>query len=140
MADQQVRLERVIPASVEDVYRAWTDPRIMAQWFSPVGYAEVEADVRESGTFRLSMRSEGVQIDHDGEYVRVEPPRQLSFTWRSPYTGGVYSLVTISLEPQGQETHLTLVHERLPDEAAESHREGWGEILDRLAAVLAEGR
>ena len=140
MAEPRIRIERVIPAPIEDVYRAWTNPEEMAVWFSPVGHAEVEADVRENGKFRLTMKSEGVQIDHDGEYVKVDPPRLLSFTWRSPFTGGAYSLVTVSLVPQGSDTHLTLLHERLPDEAAESHRGGWGEILERLAALLMEGR
>ncbi len=104
----------------------------MAQWFSATGLAQVEADVRTRGTFRLTMLGEGVQIDHEGEYLAIEPPRLLSFTWRSPYTKGIDSRVTVTLEPDGDATRLLLVHDRLPDGAAESHRHGWGSILDRL--------
>jgi len=132
----RVRIERVIPASVEDVFAAWTDPKTMAQWLSPTGRAEVEADVRVSGRFRLVMIGDGIRIDHEGEYVALEAPRLISFTWRSPYTHDITSLVTVTLEPDEQATRLVLVHERLPDETAESHRDGWGSILDRLIATL----
>lgn len=131
-----LRIERLIPASIEDVFAAWTDPKIMAQWLSPTGEAEVEADVRVSGTFRLAMIGEGMGVDHEGEYVAIEPPRLVSFTWRSPYTGGNFSTVTITLEPDGRATRLVLVHERLPDQTVESHRGGWASILDRLVAIL----
>src|SRR5919109_4745005 len=110
----------------------------MAQWLS-LGQAEVEADVRVNGGFRLVMVGEGVRIDHQGGSVAIDPPRRLSFTWRSPYTGGVATLVTVTLEPGDGTTRLVLVHERLPDEAAESHRHGWGALLDRLAATLHPG-
>ncbi len=132
----ELRIERLIPASIEDVFTAWTDPNVMAQWFSPTGLAEVEADVRIRGTFRLTMLGEGVRIDHEGEYLAIDPPRRLSFTWRSPYTKGLDSRVTVTLEPDGDATRLLLVHDRLPDEAAESHRGGWGSILDRLIETV----
>jgi uncharacterized protein YndB with AHSA1/START domain len=131
-----VRIERLIPALIEDVFAAWTDPNVMAQWFSPTGLARVEADVRIRGSFRLSMLGEGVEIDHEGEYLAIEPPRLVSFTWRSPYTEGVDSVVTVTLEPDGDATRLLLVHDQLPDGAAESHRGGWGSILDRLVATV----
>jgi hypothetical protein len=47
-------------------------------------------------------------------------------------------LVTLSLTPRGEVTLLTLTHERLPLDAVESHRGGWGAILERLGAVLTE--
>ena len=137
-SNPEIRFERVIPAPIEEVFAAWTDPKTMAQWLS-LGQAEVEADVRVNGGFRLVMVGDGVRIDHQGEYVAIEPPRRLSFTWRSPYTGGVATLVTVTLEPGDGTTRLVLVHERLPDEAAESHRHGWGALLDRLAATLHPG-
>jgi uncharacterized protein YndB with AHSA1/START domain len=135
-AGSELRIERMIPASIEDVFAAWTDPNEIAQWFSPTGLARVEADVRIRGTFRLTMLGEGVRIDHEGEYLAIEPPRLLSFTWRSPYTEGVDSRVTVTLEPDGDATRLLLVHDRLPDQAAESHRGGWESILGRLVATV----
>jgi uncharacterized protein YndB with AHSA1/START domain len=134
-----VQIERMIPAPIEEVFEAWIDPAAMAHWLSPVGQAVVDADVRVGGKFRLSMVGDGVQIDHEGEYMTIERPRLLSFTWRSPYTGGITTVVRVTLEPHGQATRLVLVHERLPDETAESHRGGWASILDRLVATFGPG-
>jgi uncharacterized protein YndB with AHSA1/START domain len=131
------RIERVIPASIEDVFAAWTEPKTMDKWLSPTGQAEVQADVRVGGRFRLVMIGDDMRIDHEGEYRTIEPPRLISFTWRSAYTAGMTSVVTVTLEPDERVTRLVLVHERLPDDAANAHRDGWGSILDRLIATVA---
>jgi uncharacterized protein YndB with AHSA1/START domain len=128
----RIRIEMALPARIEDVYAAWTQPEAMARWLAPAGHAEVEADVRVGGHLRLVMIGEGVSIEHTGEYRIVEPPRRLSFTWQSPYTGAEPSVVTVTLTADGDSTNLLLVHERLPYDAAESHRGGWGAILQRL--------
>jgi uncharacterized protein YndB with AHSA1/START domain len=133
---QRLRIELLLPASIDDVYAAWTEPEAMARWLSPVGHAEVDADVRVGGRFRVVMVGGDVRIEHTGEYLTVDPPRVLSFTWRSPYTGNEPSVVTVSLTAEDERTRLVLEHERLPDGAAESHREGWGSILENLAAEL----
>jgi uncharacterized protein YndB with AHSA1/START domain len=72
----------------------------------------------------------------DSEYLAIAPPRLLSFTWRSPYTGQGPSVVTVSLEPEGGLTRLVLVHQGLPVDAAAPHQQGWGFILTRLDGQL----
>ena len=131
-----VNIERIIAAPIEAVFAAWTDPTRMAQWLSPTGVAEVEADVHVGGALRVVMLGEGVRIEHTGEYLAVEPPRRLSFTWQSPYTGGQLSVVTVVLEPLDAGTRLRLSHDRLPADHVASHEGGWGSILARLAAFL----
>jgi uncharacterized protein YndB with AHSA1/START domain len=121
-----------LPAPVEVVYAAWTQPEAMARWLAPMGYADVETDVRVGGRIRVVMIGDGMSIEHTGEYLSVEPPHELSFTWQSAYTGAEPSVVTVTLTADGDSTHLLLLHERLPDDAAESHRGGWGAILQRL--------
>lgn len=129
----RVRLERMLPSPIEDVFAAWTDPQAMAQWLSPTGRAEVEADVRVGGRLRVVMVGDGRRIEHTGEYREVDPPRRLVFSWISPYTGGEPSLVTVRLTAESDtETHLVLVHEHLPADAVESHGGGWSGILDNL--------
>jgi uncharacterized protein YndB with AHSA1/START domain len=132
-AQGRVRIETDLPAAIQEVYAAWTEPKAMARWLAPTGCdAEVEADVRVGGRLRVVMRGNRLTIEHTGEYVVVEPPHRLSFTWLSTYTGAEPSVVTVTLTPQGNATHLLLVHERLPADAAESHRGGWGAMLQRL--------
>jgi uncharacterized protein YndB with AHSA1/START domain len=132
-----IRLERLLPASVEDVFAAWTEPAQMARWLSPVGRAEVDADVVMGGRLRVVMIDGDVRIEHDGEFLEVQPPTRLSFTWRSRFTGDQPTLVTVELHDEDGATRLVLQHERLSPEAKASHEDGWGAILDRLATVLA---
>ena len=75
------------PGPIEVALPAWTQPEAMARWLAPMGSAEVEADVRVGGSFRVVMIGDGMSIQHTGEYLTVEPPRRLAFTWQSPYTG-----------------------------------------------------
>lgn len=136
-ADAPIRIERIIPAPIEEVFSAWTDPESMSLWLSPIGHADVEVDPRVDGRFRVVMVGPDVSIEHSGEYLVFDPPRLLSFTWRSPYTGPEPSVVTVTLTPEGETTRMVLVHERLPAEQVSPHAEGWGSILDRLGELLA---
>jgi uncharacterized protein YndB with AHSA1/START domain len=133
---RSVRIRRVIAATPEQVYAAWLDPSSLARWLSPVGHAEAEIEPRVGGRLAVTMVGDGRRIEHTGEYRELVPPRRLVFTWRSPYTGPSPSLVTVDLQATAGGTELTLVHEFLPEDAADSHGAGWGAILDRLAVEL----
>jgi uncharacterized protein YndB with AHSA1/START domain len=133
-------IERLLPASVDDVYAAWTDPVVMSTWLSPTGWAEVEADVRVGGRLHVVMRGDGIIIEHTGTYLVVEPPHRLVFTWISEYTGGAPSTVTVLLSPRGNATHLTVSHRELPSDAVVSHRDGWGAMLEHLESTLGSER
>lgn len=130
-----LQIERVLPAPPEDVFAAWTTPDRMARWMSPDGAAEADADPRVGGAFRVVMgRNE--RLEHTGEYLEVDPPRRLVFTWASPYTGPGPSVVTVELHPHEDGTRLVLTHEQLPAEAVDGHRNGWGTMLDMLAEAV----
>jgi uncharacterized protein YndB with AHSA1/START domain len=132
-----VRLQRLVPAAAEDVYAAWTDPSLLGRWMSPVGHAEVTIDVRVGGRFQVVMTDGEVRIEHSGEFVELDPPRRLRFTWTSPYTGTVPSVVTVMLTAEADHTRLDLVHELLPADAVASHTDGWGAMVDRMANLLS---
>lgn len=133
---QTVVVEREVAASIDDVFAAWTTPALMARWLSPTGHAEVDADVRVGGTFRVVMLGDDMHIEHTGEYLRIEPPSMLAFTWVSAYTGAEPSIVTVALHQRGAATLIKLTHERLPEETSESHAGGWTTILERLQEAL----
>lgn len=134
-----VEVRRRLPAPVEDVFRWWTETERLREWMSPVGTVEVEVDLRVGGDFRIVMRGEGMAIEHTGEYLEIDPPRRLVFTWLSRYTGTEPSLVTVELMPHEGATELKLIHERLPEDVAASHARGWGSMLDRLEGRLLSG-
>jgi uncharacterized protein YndB with AHSA1/START domain len=132
-----VEIRRRIRAPIAEVFDWWTQAEKVRQWMSPMGIAEVSMDLRVGGTFRIVMRSGDTAIPHTGAFIEIETPIRLVFTWVSPYTGPDPSLVTVDLQPDGENaTQLRLVHSQLPSSVAPSHRDGWGTMLDRLAMVL----
>lgn len=132
-----VRVERLLPAGRADVYAAWTDPTLLREWMSPFGHAEVALDLRVGGALKVEMVDAGTRIVHTGEFLELDPPNRLRFTWISPYTGSLLSVVTVEFAPDGDRTRLVLIHERLPADAVASHAVGWGVMVDRMAVVLA---
>ncbi len=135
-ASASVRLQRFLPASPERVYAAWLDPRSLARWLSPVGHAEAEVEPWVGGRLRVTMIGPDLRIEHTGEYRELVPGRRLVFTWQSPYTGPESSVVTVELEPAGEGTTLTLLHEQLPADQVAPHAGGWAQILQRLLTEL----
>lgn len=134
----EVEIRRRLPAPAAEVFAWCTRAEMLRQWMSPVGFAEANVDLRVGGAIQIIMRSGDVSIRHEGEFLEIDPPRRLVFTWVSPYTGPEPSLVTIELEAAGDNvTDLLLVHRQLPPEVAASHRDGWGKMLDRLAKSIA---
>jgi len=132
-----VRVVRVLPATPEEVFDAWLDPEGLARWMcpGPVTSATAEVDGRVGGRFRIVMREPGTDYLHTGEYRELARPRRLVLTWVSEATRGLPTTVTVELKPHGAgETELTLVHEGLPEETAERYTDGWGQILEKLAA------
>jgi uncharacterized protein YndB with AHSA1/START domain len=135
-----IEIRRRLPAPVAEVFRWWTEADRLREWMSPIGTVEAHVDLRVGGALRIVMRGEGTVIEHFGVYIEIDPPRRLVFTWASPFTGAETSLVTLELEPEGADaTQLLLVHSRLPESVARSHRDGWGTMLDRLSGKLPAG-
>jgi uncharacterized protein YndB with AHSA1/START domain len=128
-------VEGVLQASPDEVFSAWTTPSRMAAWMSPVGAAEAEVDLRVGGSFRVVMVE--ARLEHRGEYLEIDPPRRLVFTWVSPFTGSEPSVVTVELHPHDDGTRVVLTHERLPEAVVDGHRDGWGTMIERLAGILA---
>jgi uncharacterized protein YndB with AHSA1/START domain len=137
VSSDEIEVRRRLAAPAAEIFAWWTDPKKLARWISPVGTAEASVDQRVGGSFRVTMRGAGMEIEHAGEYLEVDPPHRLVFTWRSPYTGPEPSVVTVELESDGDGTALRLRHAQLPEAAAASHAEGWGGMLARLAEAVA---
>jgi uncharacterized protein YndB with AHSA1/START domain len=123
-----------IRAQPETIFPFFTDSDLFGRWG---GVATL--DPRPGGIFRMDV--DGKHIAR-GEYVTVEPPHSVTFTWGweaedSPVPPGS-STVEITLIPDGEHTIVRLVHRDLPsEESAESHGTGWQHYLERLAIVGA---
>ena len=96
-------IRRVLPASRADVFAAWTDANSLRQWMCPPGvtHTTAELDARVGGRYRIVMHAEKKDYDHHGEYLVVDPPSKLSFTWISEGTDLQPSIVTVELFDKG---------------------------------------
>ena len=74
-------------------------------------------------------------VEHRGEYLAIEPPSLLSFTWISKHTDDKPTVVTIEFHERGTGTELVLTHRRLPPTAGRGASEG----LDRHRALARRG-
>lgn len=137
-----VQIRRRLKAGADEIFDLWTKPGLMVRWMSPFpGPVDCKAscDLRPGGAFSLVMTSGELIREVSGAYVEVDPPRKLVFTWIGPLTSNVNTLVTVELNPLGDETELVLTHERLPTSAIiEGHTKGWGNILDHLAGAVSK--
>lgn len=132
-------LARRLRAPVERVFDAWLDPAQLRRFLTPgcTLLGEVRLDARVGGEFLFEMLDSGRSLPHQGRYEVIERPRRLVFTWNSHATEGD-SRVELTFAPRGDETLLTLRHERLPNALrVGQHTGGWSAILAKLADGFA---
>ena len=127
--DGVVEVSVHIAAQPETVFPYFTDPGRYVQWMG----ADATLEPVPGGCYRIMMR-DGVETA--GEFVEVDPPHRLVFTWgwthdRAVPPGSTRVVVTLRAERGG--TRVVLRHYGLPDDGQrEHHRQGWLLYLDRL--------
>ncbi len=140
MRTTSVRVKRTLPADVARVFAAWSSAEAMSRWFvvEPGWTAKAANDFRVGGTYRVEMRrSDGTVFVAWGEYLEIDPPRRLVFTWNSALPAIQQSRVTVELASVGSSTELTLIHELLPDtDEGRAHAVGWEGSLANLERYL----
>ena len=139
--EPSLRLRRILPASIDRVFRAWTDPEQLKAWLVPEGsqLLSAEVDIRVGGDYRLAFRAADGEILYAvGSYVEVDPPVRLVFTWVFEGVDHRETLVTVDLRASGESTELILTHERFTTKAFRAfHEAGWTSALDRFAEFLS---
>jgi len=124
-----------IAASPETVWRFWTEPERLSQWWG----ASAEIEPEPGGRFRVVMADGPVMI---GEFVEVEPPHRLSFSfgWDGNPPGALSpgsSLVEVELTASDGDTVVTLRHSNVPATHVEDHTRGWAYFIgERLGAAV----
>jgi len=105
----------------------------------PARATRVELDARVGGALRIDVADGTIEFVVTGEYVEVDPPHRLAFTWRCSNWPDprLDTVVTVTIEPQGVDQSLMRIrHRRLPPLLASSHEDGWARIAEQLARVL----
>jgi uncharacterized protein YndB with AHSA1/START domain len=130
---------RTIPASAEKVFDLWMNPKSPGgPWF---GAERVILNPVVDGLFYIAAKHEGRTWPHYGRFLQIDRPRRIEYTWVSEATKGVESVVSLTMEPRGEDTEVTLRHSGVPDdEMGRQHKDGWTWILSTLAEGLAARR
>lgn len=144
----ELSLVRIINAAPEKVFRAWTEPDLLKQWFTPKPWtvASAELDVRPGGTNLIVMCSpEGQEYPNRGVYLEVVKNQRLVMT--DAYTSAwvpsdkPFMTAIITFENEAGKTRYTAraLHWNAEDRKAHEEmgfHEGWGKATDQLAALV----
>lgn len=150
-AQRELILTRVIDAPREKLYRCWTEPELMKQWFAPAPYTTpvVKTDVRPGGSSLVVMRSpEGTDMPCPGVYLEVIPNEKIvatdAFTEAWVPSNKPFMTLTLTFDDIGNgQTRYTVVARHWTVEDREAHEkmgfhQGWGICTDQLAALAAQ--
>lgn len=149
ISNRELVLTRLIDAPREKVYRVWTDPELLKQWFAPLPYTTPVAklDVRPGGANLIVMRDpQGNDMPNAGVYLEVIKNEKLVFT--DAYTKAwepsekPFMTVILTFEDEGGKTRYTarVLHWSVADR--ETHekmgfQQGWGQCADQVEALIA---
>jgi uncharacterized protein YndB with AHSA1/START domain len=123
----------------ERVFDAWIDPAVTSRWLfrTPNGQnVRCDIDARPGGTFVITDRRAGEDVEHRGTYRDIDRPRLLVFTFSVPKYSSDESTVSVNVAPAGTGCELTLVNHDVPPEWARQSEQGWRDLLARLEALL----
>ena len=149
-SDRDLVLTRLINASPDKVFRAWTEPELLKQWFAPLPYTTpvAELDVRPGGTALIVMRGpDGVDMPNPGVYLEVVKNQRLVSTdayvraWE-PSEKPFMTLI-LTFEAMGGKTKYTALVRHWTVADREAHEkmgfhQGWGQCADQLEALVAK--
>jgi uncharacterized protein YndB with AHSA1/START domain len=147
-ANNDLVLTRVMDVPREKLFRAWTEPELMKQWFAPLPWTtpHVEVDPRAGGTSMVVMRSpEGQDYPNSGVYLEVVKNEKIVFTdayteaWKpsaKPFFTGIITFEDLG----GGKTRYTATARHWTAEDRETHEkmgfhEGWGQCASQLEAL-----
>ncbi len=141
-------LQRVVAATPEQIWRGFTNPELLKQWFAPLPWtvSDVEIDVRPGGRNFFVMQSpEGEQFPNEGTYLQVIENRRLVVTscltknFRPSAQPFFTAVIDIEVTPEGTRYSALAMHKDAADRDAHAQmgfHEGWGQCLDQLIELV----
>lgn len=148
--DATLIVKRVLNATPERAFQAWTSAEHIQQWMRPEPGMVVplaSMDLRVGGKFRIQMKMpDGEFFTAVGVFKEVKAPERLVYTWDWEKDGsgaefgeveGKPSLITVEFLKRGERTELVLTHSRFATvESRDSHARGWGRIVESFAKIV----
>lgn len=141
---QEIIITREFDAPRELVFNAFTDPKLLAQWFGPREYTNTidKFEVRPGGLWRIVQRNQnGDEFAFHGVHHDIAAPERIVATFEFEGVPGHVLLQTVTLEPLGQKTRLVeqLVFQSVADRdgmVASGMQRGSDDSMDRMAEIL----
>jgi uncharacterized protein YndB with AHSA1/START domain len=141
-ANQEVRITRIFEAPRERVFRAWTDPDEVAEWYGPESFdtprERIHIDLRVGGRYELTMvQRGGAEFPIGYEIVELVEPELLVLRSDPMPEMGMHepTMTRVELHDLGGRTRMTLTDGPYTESA---HAEaGWSAAFDKLAALVA---
>jgi uncharacterized protein YndB with AHSA1/START domain len=142
-AERTVHLRRRFAAPREAVYRAWTDPEEVAQWYGPDGWRaeQVRVDSALGGRWEVTMvrATDGFEFPIGYEIVELDEPSRIVLKHTEQDPGGAEAtLVQVELVEDGDGTVMTLTDGPMSVDGKDLADNGYGQAFQKLAALLAE--
>lgn len=147
---KELTLNRVYDAPRDLVFKAWTDPRMLAQWFAPEMFSvpTCEVDPRPGGAIYLIMRGpDGTEFPLTGVYNEVKPYERIVFSSGAVMDAAgnpqLETLTTVNFTEEGGKTKMT-VQINVTKAGADANfalagmEEGWKQSLEKFAVVVAQ--
>ena len=141
--ERELVITRVFDAPRSLVFKAWTEPERIKQWWGPRGFITLscEMDLRPGGTWRTRSRSpEGTEHAEHGVFREIVEPERLIFTqaWEDAEGKPKHeTLVTVTFTEQSGKTVLTF-HQGVFESvtSCDEHRQGWSSVFELLTEYL----
>ncbi|MEM7339602.1 MAG: SRPBCC domain-containing protein [Actinomycetota bacterium] len=137
----ELEVRRVVPATPERTFAAWTSPDQLVQWWGPPGgrCRGAEVDLRVGGRYEIvNELPDGSIVSITGHFVDVGPPDRLSYTWATGPVEGPEELVTVQFKAHADGTEVVVSHQRITDPGRVANTQmGWGACLDGLVALFS---
>jgi uncharacterized protein YndB with AHSA1/START domain len=138
-SNMTVHVSRSYEQPAERVFDAWLDAEKAGKFLFATTHGQMvrtEIDPRVGGAFCFVDRRDGVDVEHKGEYLEIDRPRRLVFSFVVSGYEDTPTSVSIDITPRGTGCALTLTHEGVYPEFVERTEAGWTMILGNLAALL----
>ncbi|HEY5107073.1 MAG TPA: SRPBCC family protein [Caulobacteraceae bacterium] len=141
-AEDAVRLTRKFNASPQRLFDAWLDPDLAGKWLFTSASSESHStliDARPGGAWAITDRREGVDYTAVGQYLEIDPPRRLVFSFGMRQFSPILTSVIVEIAPDGEGSVLTLTQDGVGAGAESATKDGWLKMFEALEALLARG-
>lgn len=149
-------MARRINASEEAVFSAWVEPELMKKWFFTMESTNKVAanDLRVDGTWEIVDHREGTDYRAIGEYVEINRPNKLVFTFKMPQFNDLEDHIIVAISPVGDACEMTFKQEIIVPheegwsaedienamaEYSSQSEEGWSQMFDGLKQLVETG-